>query len=205
MISIPHEDIINQIKDTTDPVRKAQLMYYARREREMRITDIAKYIGMQPAAVSQMIRINRLPEIIIDGYYAKSISLAHLFVISRLKDQSVALATYERVLTENLTVIQTEEVVRFILHDIKTKGEYMSKEEIAMFARRIQELYGDVGVKVIQTRINAKIILQKKGNVEKTSQLLRKAMHRLAPPSRGSKGASISSLDWYGEVEGEGS
>ena len=67
---------------------------------------------------------------IVDGYYSKLISISHLFMISRLKTKEDMMKIYEKVLSQNLTVLQTEAEVRDILYQIKTTGLVLDKNEL---------------------------------------------------------------------------
>ena len=72
-----------------------------------------------------------------------------------------------------MTVKATEELVRDILYGIKTEGEYIGPEEKKEYSERVMGLRKNLKLKIIQTRIKSKIILEVKGNLENTSKIVR--------------------------------
>jgi len=110
--------------------------------------------------------------LVIDGYYARNISLSHLFVVSRLKNKDEIIKLYEKLLSKPMTVLQTEEIVRENLYGTKTKGEHIQKDEIKRFENFIKR--DNIKVKIIQTRIKSKCIIEIKGNLEKTYRIIKK-------------------------------
>jgi len=133
---------------------------------------------MQSSYVCHLLRLNRVPEIIIDGYYAKLVTLTHLFSLSRVKDTEKMTELYEKVLSENMTVLQTDYLVRETLHHVTTEGERITKDEIEEIIKNLSVMEG-LSVKVIQTRIKATLKIEIKGNLEKTSRALRQVLERL--------------------------
>lgn len=172
---------ILDIKGETDIFTKAKLISHLNKGKQVRIIEIARKLGIKPSYVCHILRLTRLPEIIIDGYYSKLISLSHLFVISRLKDEKKLLPVYEQILSKNLTVQETEEIVREILYQIKTKGTRLTKEEIAQFINRLKGQ--NINAKVIQTRIKGKIIFEVKGSLEQTTVFIRKIIKKILDKS----------------------
>jgi hypothetical protein len=125
------------------------------------------------AETTKMLR--KLPDIIIDGYYAKQVSASHLFIIARLHDYVTMLTVYEKVLAENLTSPQTEDVVRELLYQVKAEGERMTDDEIERFNRLFARKLGtDVSFKITQTRVKGKVSIEQKGNLAETTKMLRK-------------------------------
>ena len=80
---------------------------------------------------------------------------------------------YEKVLGDSLTVKATEELVRDILYGIKTEGVYIGPEEKREYGEKVTGLRKNLKLKIIQTRIKSKIILEVKGNLENTSKIVR--------------------------------
>ncbi len=168
------DKLVEQIKNETDIFNKAKLIEFIIKQKKERIVDLAKKLSMKPSYICHILRLNRLPDLVIDGYYARNISLSHLFVVSRLKNKDEIIKLYEKLLSKPMTVLQTEEIVRENLYGTKTKGEYIQKDEIKRFEDFIKR--DNIKVKIIQTRIKSKCIIEIKGNLEKTSELLRKLM-----------------------------
>lgn len=174
------EQLILQIKQETDIFAKAKLLKFLVHEKNIRIVDLAKSLGKTSSYICHLIRLASLPDIIIDGYYSELISISHLFIISRIKDQKKLLEIYEQLLKGNFTVQKTEEMVREALYEIKNKGQHLQKEEIKKAIEAIKEKNKDMSIKIIQTRIKGKIILEIKGSLENTSHALKDVLNKLS-------------------------
>lgn len=165
---------LNSIKLHTDPLAQSQLIAELRRDTQLRSKDISDYLEIQPSYLSHLIRIAKLPEIIIDGYLSKHLTFTHLILISRLKTQEDMVQLYEEVLKGSLSVAQTEQRIRDMLYHIDNSGRYLSNNRITSIKDKIERSLSEETCKVsiIQTRIKAKITIEVSGNLEKTSRFL---------------------------------
>lgn len=167
------DSVLTKIKNSQDFFEKATLLSLLKREKGMRVIEISKKLSIKPAYISHLLRLNRLSDFVKDGYYSKLISISHLFIISRLKTDEQIMEVYEKVLGEDLTTQQTEELVREILYKIKDRGDYLSSAEKENF-REYYEKKENIKARIIQSRLRGKIIIETKGNLEKTSAELKK-------------------------------
>lgn len=158
-------DYIEQIKQETDYFGKSKLVNFLIHQKNIKVKDLASALGMKPSYLCHIMRLNKLSEIIMDGYYSKLITMSHLFVLSLLKSQEDIMNVYEVVLRDGLTVLHTEELVREKLHGITSGGEYIDKLKIQNAKLKLKEDYG-AETKVVQTRIKTKIIIEWKGSRE---------------------------------------
>ena len=76
------------------------------------------------------------------------------------------------VLGNSFTVSQTEELIREMLYQTKTVGEHMEKKEIDLLTHEI-EIAHDVKVKVVQTRIKTKCLIEISGSLQDATPRLR--------------------------------
>ncbi|MCS7092824.1 MAG: hypothetical protein NZL96_00090 [Patescibacteria group bacterium] len=173
------EEIIEKIKSTEDVLEKARLTVSLIKEKGLKVKEVAQYLKVSPSYICHLERIVALPEIIIDGYYANLISASHLFLLSRLRDKDELVEVYEKILSENLTVAQAETLIREKKYQIKDVGDYLKKEEKEKFFTQLTKKFPEISPKLIQTRKNAKLIFQIKGNLEKTSKLIRRIVSEL--------------------------
>ncbi len=171
---------IQQIQNESDIFAKAKLLRFLVREKNIRVIDLAKLLGKTPSYICHLIRLASLPDIIVDGYYSDLISISHLFIISRIKDQKKLLEIYEQLLKNNYTVLQTEDLIREVLYEIKSSGKRLAKDELEDLIQKIKEKNRDIQIKAIQTRIKGKMVVEIKGNLENTSHALRGLLKRLA-------------------------
>jgi len=172
------ESLVEKIKNEKDVFVKAKLILYLVKDKAIRICDLSKKIGIKPSYICHFLRLNNLPDIIVDGYYSKQISISHLFVISRLKNKQDMVDIYEKVLTNNLTVERTEQTVRHALYQIKNRGDYIDQEEIESFLQSVNKK-DQIKAKIIQSRIRAKLILEFWGDLEQTSNKLRELIKKI--------------------------
>lgn len=166
------EQSVEKIKTEKDFFVKAKLLGFLKKDKQIPLVEISQKVNLKPSYISHILRLNKLPELIIDGYYSKLISISHLFLIARLKSDDSMVELYEKILRDNLTTFQTEELVRENLYAVKTEGEYLSKEEIQNFMEKFKK-DSRVKIKIIQTRIKGKFILEVFGNLKETSSFLR--------------------------------
>lgn len=163
-----------KIEEEKDPVAKARLINFLTKEKNIKLKEIAQALGTTSSYLCHLLRLLRLPEIVIDGYYTKTVSLTHLFVISRLKDQKEVVGAYEQCLRRNLTVYQLEEYIREKLYGIKTADQRVEERTKSDITQKFKRLDKDLNVTITQTRIQAKVIFKTKGNFKKTGEFLNK-------------------------------
>ena len=170
---------IQAIQNEKDVFARAKLIEQVLKKFNLRLVDLSKKLSIKPSYLCHILRLNRLPEIVIDGYYSKLIAISHLFIISRLKDPAQVVKAYENVLSNNLTVLQTDELVREMIHGIKTEGEYLNPDEKQSFVENIKALKKNIEAKITQTRIKGKLVLEIKGSPADSSRVLKRLMKSL--------------------------
>lgn len=173
------DEIVEQIKKEENFISKAKLLRFLTVDKELRIKDVSRMIGMKESYVCHILRLNKLDDMIVDGYYSKLISISHLFIISRLRTHEEIRLAYEKVISENLTVIQTEELVREILYEMKSTGEHVPQEEIEKVKKEITDIYPGATLKLIQTRVKSKLIFEIKGSLADSTPLIRVLLKKI--------------------------
>lgn len=164
---------LNIIKLHTDPLVQAQMIMELKKTSDLPNVEIARFLEIKPAYLSHLIRIMKLPELIIDGYMSKQITFTHLILISRLKTGDDMVNLYEEILKNNLNVAQTEQRIRHRLYLIDTVGQYLSAARLETIKQKIKAaLAPEAGVEIVQTRIKAKITIELPGDLQKTSEFV---------------------------------
>lgn len=173
--------MLNDLKDAAakinlenDAVAKARMIYNLIEEKGVRIVDVARLTKMTSSYICNLLRLLRLPEIVLDGYDSGNLSLSHLMIISRLKKNSDMVAAYEKILVKSLTTAQILEYVREKLYEIKTEGRRIDKETKKAIEEKYKKLNQDLKVSIIQTRMQTTVALKLKGSFKKTSEFLKK-------------------------------
>jgi len=172
--------LLSQIRSEKDIFQKSRLVEFLLKEKDLRIIDLANKIGYKSSFICHLLRLKKIPDIIVDGYYSKTISSSHIYVISRLSNPQMMIKLYERILGENFTVKQTENAVRDLLYQVKSVGKYINKESVEKYSKNIKEIYPEIETKIIQTRIRGRIILEIKGDLEKSSREIKNVLQKLS-------------------------
>lgn len=172
--------LVNQIKAEKDIFQKYRLIEYLMKEKKLRITDVSNKIGYKPSYICHLLRLKKIPDVVVDGYYSRSISSSHIYVLSRLNDVKQMIDLYEKILSENFTVRQTEMAVREYLYQVKSVGKYINKETIAKSVKKTEEKYPGANIQIVQTRIKGKIIFEIKGNLETSSKTIKHLLEKLS-------------------------
>jgi len=172
--------LLKKIKEDRDIFQKSRLLEYVIKEKNLRIIDLADKIGYKPSYICHLLRLKKIPDVVIDGYYSKSISSSHIYVLSRLNDKGEMIELYEKILGENFTVKQTENEVRNYLYQVKSIGKYIKKEDQKKLKIKIKEKYPDLDIEIIQTRIKGRVILEVKGNLKTSSKIIKHVLEKLS-------------------------
>ena len=173
--------LIEKVKNEQNPFEKARLILLLKNDRQIPLHTISEKTSIKPSYMSHILRLLRLPALIVDGYSSQLISISHLFIISRLHNDNDMIEVYEKVLTDNLTSQKTEELIREKLYGLKTVGEYLTKGEIDTFIKSLN--LKEKKAKIIQTRTKGKLVLEVEGNLIYTTKELQRLMHLLSAPT----------------------
>lgn len=171
--------IIDQIKNESNFFTKAHLLEFLRKQYEVPVKDLAQALSLQSSSISHILRLNKLPDIMIDGYSSQMVSISHLFIIARLSTHEQMMQAYEKVLADSLNTAQTEVLVRDLLYHVSSKGTKIEKSKIDEVRESIGKGKKDVQVKVVQTRIKGTLSIEVKGNLAETTQELEKFLTKL--------------------------
>ncbi len=164
--------ILDDFKKEEDPFKKASNLHYLKINKKIRIKDLSESLDLKAAYVCHLLRLLKLPEIIRDGYYTKTVSLSHLFIVARLKSHEDMIVAYEKILSENMTAVQTEGLVREMLYDVKIGGDYVAKNVIVELNDALNLLGHTYSAKIIQTRVRGRVSIEVKGGLEETTPAL---------------------------------
>ena len=158
-------------------IEKAHILKELKDNYGLRIIDLSQKTGVKPAYICHILRLNQLPEMVIDGFYSSMISISHLFVLSRINDMDKSQKLYEEVLQHNYTVIQLENRVREVLYEINHKGNYLSNTK--EYEEKIAKRYSNSKIKITQTRIKSKLNIEIIGNLSDSGKTLKEILKKL--------------------------
>lgn len=176
-ISVP--ELLDQLQNEKDSFKRAKIIQHLYRERMISLKEIAAHLKKHPSYISHYLQLLSLPDIVLDGYYSKDISAAHLFILSRLKKEDHVINAYKVILSKSLSTAQTEELIRELKFDVTTNTTQLSKKEIQELIHEVEKVFSGVSVKVIQSRIRGKIIFELKGDTKKTTEFINTVFEKL--------------------------
>lgn len=171
--------ILDQVRDESDFFNKSRLLNYLSRQKDVPLKDMSEYVGIKPSYLCHIMRLERIPEIVLDGYYSELVSITHLFILARIKDKDQIVKAYEEVLAKSLTSVQTEALVRRYLYSVSSEGEYLTPSELEQMTEQFHSSHPGMKVKVLQTRIHSKITVTIPGNLESTTPRIKELMRAL--------------------------
>ena len=172
--------LLKQIKETNDIFEKSRLLEYLIKEKNLRVIDLANKIRYKSSYICHLLRLKKIPDVVIDGYYSKSISSSHIFILSRLNDKKQMIELYEKILGENFTIKQTENEVRNYLYQIKSIGKYIKREDTEKLIKKVKEKHPEINIEIIQTKIKGRVVLEIKGDLEKSSKNIKQVIEKLS-------------------------
>ncbi len=136
--------------------------------------EVAKRVGKSSPAVSNTIRLLSLPDAIKDALVAGVIAEGHVRPLISLGDQKLMLDLFKKILRENSTVRETEELARAAKGEIqkrepRTPHERLWIPELDEMAKNMEEKHGLSKVSIFQSRSLARIVFIIRGEVETTT------------------------------------
>jgi len=167
------EELFELLRHEHDILRKARLIHHLCIDKEVPLKKIAEILKKHPSYVSHMIRLLRIPQLAADGYYSGQISTTHLMILSRLQTETQMKEAYEEILKKDLTAPQTEMLIRQLKFDVASDDHLISPKELAKISNTLQEKH-EARVRIYQSRVRGKIIIEKRGKTQDTAQFIKK-------------------------------
>lgn len=176
----------NVQREDLNPIERA--LAYKRLIDEFNIStnEVAKRVGKSVPTVSNTIRLLNLPDAIKDALVAGVITEGHVRPLISLGDTSLMLTLFKRILKDNSTVRQTEEMARTAKGSVetRTKKDKLYIPELDEMAKKLTEKLSEakeknVKVKLDQSRSMAKLIIHIKGDIEQTTPKIKELVKNL--------------------------
>lgn len=163
----------NVQREDLNPIERAQAYRRLIEEFGLGTNEVARKVGKSAPTISNTIRLLSLPDAIKDALVAGVITEGHVRPLISLGDPKLMLDLFKRILKENSTVRQTEELAR------QAKGEIQKKEprssthklwvpELDEMAKALEQSRQLNRVAISQSRTQAKISIIIKGDVDVT-------------------------------------
>ncbi|MEK7186364.1 MAG: ParB/RepB/Spo0J family partition protein [Patescibacteria group bacterium] len=181
----------NVQREDLNPIEKALAYKRLIDEFGLGTNEVAKRVGKSAPAVSNTMRLLSLPDAIKDALVAGVISEGHVRPLVSIGDQRLMLDLFKKILKENSTVRQTEDMARRTKSEVEKK-EPRSKQdrlwvpELDEMAKKTEQMLDLSKVAIYQSRGLARFSIEIKGDVEETTQKIKEIYKKLVgeePPS----------------------
>jgi len=163
----------NVQREDLNPIERAQAYKRLIDEFGLGTNEVARRVGKSAPTISNTIRLLSLPDAIKDALVAGVITEGHVRPLISLGDPKLMLELFKRILKENSTVRDTEEMARHAKGEIqkkepRTKVHKLWVPELDEMARGLEQKRGLNNVAMYQSRTQARITMIIKGDVDVT-------------------------------------
>jgi ParB family transcriptional regulator, chromosome partitioning protein len=165
----------NVQREDLNPIERALAYKRLIDEFGLGTNEVARRVGKSAPTVSNTIRLLSLPDAIKDALVAGVITEGHVRPLISLGDPKLMLEVFKRILRDNSTVRQTEEIARQVKGDVQQKEPKQASDmlwvpEQDAIARDWQERLGATRAKVQQSSKLARVVIEFKGDVKETTE-----------------------------------
>ena len=172
----------NVQREDLNPIERAQAFQRLVEEFGLYVGEIAKRISKSESYVSNTMRLLGLPDAIKDGLISGAISEGHARAIAGLGDIKLMVEAYKTILSENASVRRAEDLARRLkaqngrqpMHRV----ERIHSDELDAMAKDIAQSVNGL-VKITQSKVEARVVMVIRGNLETTSSVLKKFREKL--------------------------
>lgn len=179
----------NVQREDLNPIERALAYKRLIDEFGLGTNEVAKRVGKSAPTVSNTIRLLSLPDAIKDALVAGVITEGHVRPLISLGDSRLMLDLFKKILKDNSTVRQTEEMARQAKSEVQKRepranmSDKLYIPELDEMAKIIKEKRSLDNVRFIQSRIKGELRLSVNGDVEQTGPKLRELYDLLAKDS----------------------
>ena len=182
----------NVQREDLNPIEKALSYKRLIDEFGLGTNEVAKRIGKSAPTVSNTIRLLSLPDAIKDALVAGVITEGHVRPLISLGDPKLMLELFKRILRDNLTVRQTEDISRKVKGEVQQREPEKSKDRLWVpeqdsMAQHLQDKYHVDDVKIFQSSKLARMTIVIKGDVDVTTKKLKQIHDILSSADAGEK------------------
>ncbi len=147
--------------------------------------EVAKKVGKSAPTVSNTIRLLSLPDAIKDALVAGVITEGHVRPLLSLGDPKLMLELFKKILRENTTVRQTEDLARRIKAEVQKKEPRARHDrlyipEMDEMAKKLEEKYSFNKVNIYQSGALARLTFVVKGDTEQTTAKIKEIYELLS-------------------------
>ena len=175
----------NVQREDLNPIERAQAYKRLIDEFGLGTNEVARKVGKSAPTISNTIRLLSLPDAIKDALVAGVITEGHVRPLISLGDPKLMLELFKKILKENSTVRETEELARQEKGQIETKKTRSNVHklwvpELDEMAKKLEEKLAFNKVAISQSRTQAKIAIIIKGDVDVTGPKVKEVYELLS-------------------------
>ncbi len=168
----------NVQREDLNPIERALAYKRLIDEFGLGTNEVAKRVGKSAPTVSNTIRLLSLPDAIKDALIAGVITEGHVRPLISLGDPKLMLELFKKILRENSTVRQTEELARKVKSEVEKKEPHTVKDKLYVpelddMAKEIREQHRYDKVAFFQSRSMARLVIEIKGDPGETTPKLK--------------------------------
>ena len=183
----------NVQREDLNPIEKALAYKRLIDEFGLGTNEVARRVGKSAPAVSNTMRLLSLPDAIKDALVANVISEGHVRPLISLGDPKLMLEVFKRILRDNSTVRETEEIARQVKGTLEKQEMENPDKSVGLkandrlwvpeqdeMAKEIKSKYDFSKVTIFQSSKMARLTLEIKGDPQVTSEKLKQIHDILA-------------------------
>lgn len=164
----------NVQREDLNPIERALAYKRLIDEFGLGTNEVARRVGKSAPTVSNTIRLLSLPDAIKDALVAGVITEGHVRPLISLGDPKLMLEVFKKILRDNSTVRQTEEIARQVKGETQKREPKQSSDilwvpEQDAIAKDWQERLGAAKARVQQSSKLARVVIEFKGDVSETT------------------------------------
>lgn len=170
----------NVQREDLNPIERALAYKRLIDEFGLGTNEVAKKVGKSAPTISNTIRLLSLPDAIKDALVAGVITEGHVRPLISVGDTKLMLDLFKKILKENSTVRQTEELARQVKGEVQKREGRSNKTdklwipELDEMAKVMQQKQGLDKMSIFQSRSQARMVLVLKGDVDVTGPKIRR-------------------------------
>lgn len=172
----------NVQREDLNPIDRAQAFQRLIEEFGLPTVEISKRIGKSESYVSNTVRLLVLPDAIKDGLISQAITEGHARAIAGLGDVKLMVDAYKSILADNISVRGAEDLARKLKEKYGKKPlhrvERIHSDELEVMAKDMAKAINGL-VKITQSKVEARVTFVIRGNLEATSEVLKKVHGKL--------------------------
>jgi len=185
----------NVQREDLNPIERAQAFKRLKEEFGLETREIAKRIGKSPSYVSNSLKLLTLPDALKDGILTGMITEGHARALATIEDSKMMIEAYKMVIRSGMPVRQTEDLARRIKKKLGIEPKDAGRSSGAPLIisdetdKMRDEIHEAIGggektiVKLARSRIETRIEIRLKGNLQETEERLQRVYRGIASQS----------------------